>query len=434
MNCVIGLDIGTSAIKCVAVSEEIEIISAVEKKFEYCYPAVGQVVIDADKYLATVTAAIRELVDKLPANVVITSVCQASASGNLILLDEASQPLTPIFNWRDHRVNDEITRVFGNLNEREVYETIGWQLGTTFPLAILCWIKCHQPEILKKAAYITMSTEYLNYFLTGEWGISLSAGTPFYLIDQQRRKYHKPFLDGLGIDENQLPPIHERGTVIGKVKEKASEITGLPIGTPVMLGTFDHPSAAIAAEVTKQGQMMLSAGTSWVLFYPVQNREEAIKLDLLVDPFLSPNGCWGAMSSLTSASEKISGYVEQFIADGDDRFERLDELSAESIQGAGGLRINIMEPPDIPAVSMYEKRHIARAIMESAAITLREKMIRLERSGISADSVVMVGGPSKSKIWREVISYILHKEVIGSEGSFTGAVGAAKIALHKSLL
>ena len=428
MNCVIGLDIGTSAVKCVAVSDEREIISSAERKFEYCYPAAGQVVIDAEKYLDTVTAAIRELVDKLPADFVITAVCEASASGNLILLDEQAKPLTPIFNWRDHRVTDEVTRVFGDLNEREIYETIGWQLGTTFPLAILCWIKCHEPEILKKAAHITMSTEYLNYFLTGEWGISPSAGTPFYLIDQRRRKYYKPFLDGLGIDETQLPPIYEKGTVIGKVKEKASEITGLPIGTAVMLGTFDHPSAALAAGVTEQGQMMLSAGTSWVLFYPVKERADAIKLDLLVDPFLSPGGCWGAMSSLSSASEKIASYVEKFIAEGENKFERLDELSAESVQGAGGLRINIMEEPDIQEISAYEKCHIARAIMESAAILLREKMLRFENSGISADSIVMVGGPSKSEMWRKVISYILQKEVIGSEGSFTGAVGAAEIA------
>jgi hypothetical protein len=36
-----------------------------------------------------------------------------------------------------------------------------------------------------------MTAEYLNFFLTGKWGIAHSMGTPSFLMDQEKGKYNK---------------------------------------------------------------------------------------------------------------------------------------------------------------------------------------------------------------------------------------------------
>jgi len=427
MNCMIGLDIGTSAVKGVLMTKEGEILKHEEKCFAYLTPAACQKVIEAGDYLSVCLNVLKTLAEALPEQAKIISICQASASGNLLLLDKNNKPLTPIFNWQDNRVTDEVNRVLGELDLNEIYETVGWPLGNTFPLAQLCWLKCRQPELLSKAAHIVMSTEYLNYILTGKLGIAPSAGTPFYLIDQRKNEYYQPFLKRLGVSEEKLPPIFKTGTVLGGITKEASDITGIAAGTPVVLGTFDHPSAAIAAGVTNEGQMLLSCGTSWVMFYPVAKREKAVAQKLLIDPFLSPEGCWGAMSSLTSVSEKINGYVERYISKDSDRFKELDLLASMSKKGANGLRINPLLGENEAEIRSFPKSDIARAIMEGIASLLKENMERLEKGGICASSIVMAGGPSESAVWPKVISEVLGKEVFVCKGAFSGAVGAAKI-------
>jgi len=291
------------------------------------------------------------------------------------------------------------------------------------PLSQLCFIKKHSPETLRKAAVICMSTEYLNFILTGKWGIGTSAGTPFFLINQKTGKYNRDVLEKLGISEEKLPPIMKTGSVLGEVTKDAAKISALPEGAKVVLGTFDHPGAARAAGVIREGQLLLSCGTSWVGFFPVKNRESIISNRLLCDPFLGD--VWGAMFSVSSVSAKLDVYIKKYIADGNDRYLKLEELARKS----NGIAFKTdLHGNDDEVMSKHSKEDIALAIMESVAYILKDKFEVLEKSGISAKSAVMAGGPSESAFWASVIEKILGIPIKVYDGVNTGAVGAAMIA------
>ncbi len=428
MEYVIGLDIGTSSVKGVCLSTDGKVQKTAHEKFTYTTRPDGGVEIPAEDYLSACLAAIRTLANGADGE--IRGVCASAATGNTLLLDENDEPLTPIFNWQDTRVKKEAEEVLGKIDENAFYRQIGWPFGgTTFPLAHLSYWKVRMPAVYKKARKVCMSTEYLYQYLTGEFGISRSAGTPFYLIDQKTGAYIPELLQKLEITEDMLPPIGKCGQIVGTVREDAAAECGLPGGTPLMLGSFDHPSAARGVGVLKEGQLLLSCGTSWVGFFPVSDREKAADARLLLDPFLSETGGpWGAMTSVASVSANIRQYVNRYIDSSDKAFSVLSALAAESTPGAGGLRLCPLDAPDDKKVEGFSKENIARAIMEGTVRLLKDRLDSLREKGIFASEAVMVGGPSEDPLWRQLIAEICGFPVKTIHGAHAGAVGAAVMA------
>lgn len=428
MNNLIGLDIGTSSVKGILMTEDGKIKKVARGAFEYTKLENGGVEIAADDFISVCFSTIRELADA--ADDTICGICASSASGNLVILDKENKPVTPIYNWQDTRVTDEAREILGEMDLDAFYRQVGWAFDyKMFPLALACYVKKHNPEKIANAGKVCMSTEYLYYKLTGKWGISTSAGTPFYFIDQKTGKYIPELLDKLGITENEMPPVMPCGKSIGNVTENAAKECGLSSNVPVVLGSFDHPSAARGAGIFEEGQMLLSCGTSWVGFFPVKTREKLENAKTLIDPFLSENGgCWAGMVSVPSVSANIWQYVSTYIDDSENAFNMLSEYASKSVAGANGLTLCPTEEPCNEEILKYPKEDIARAIMEGTVKLLKEKLDSLKEVGIKTDSAVMVGGPSEDPMWISLISEMCGMKVEPAFGAHTGAVGAAILA------
>lgn len=427
----VGLDIGTSSVKGVLIDINTEqIIKKSRSEFLYETDESGRFEIIPENYLKSCIEVLKDLTLGLQKDN-LKSICFSSASGNLLFLDDNFEPLSNIINWQDTRTNDETKIVLGeNFNYDSYFKSTGWYFDKkTFPLASLCRIKCSDAELISKSSYIGMSTEYLCLYLTGNWGISTSAGTPLYLIDQLSGSYNEDVLRIFDIDKSQLPPVMKVGDIIGCISEQISEITGIPSGVPVVCGTFDHPSAARGADITKPGELLISCGTSWVGFFPVASRDIAVRNRMLIDPFLSDSGgCWSGMVSIASISASIEKYVRKYVFDGDNLFDVFDKYASESKPGAKGLKLSLDDSEDDSYVLSFDKPAISRAIMECVVGKIKSCIDNLDLYGYPVNKLVMVGGPSESKVWPLVISDMLNIEVKSGFGSYTGAFGAARIA------
>ncbi len=428
MQYIIGLDIGTSSVKGVLTRGDGEVVHTAKGIFSYIRKKGGIVELSPEAYLQVCFDTIRELASHA-CDGAVAGICASSASGNLLLLDQNDRPMCNIIGWQDSRGTTESAEVLACVDTECLYRKAGWPFGgRSFPLAQLCYIKKHTPEQLVNCAMVCMSTEYLFYTLTGKWGISASAATPSYLLDQVQGAYIPEVLAALELPEAKLPPVMACGSIVGYVTESGAAQCGLPENTPVILGSFDHPSAARGVDVTQEGQMLLSCGTSWVAFFPVRDRQKAVDARLLVDPFLSPEGCWGAMTSVASLSDRLKLYVWRYVDDSQEAFQVMSSLAQQSTPGAGGLQIDLLDEPNDAAMSGFGKAEIARAIMESAVSLLKIRLDKLAAVGISATEAVMVGGPSEDPYWAHLIGQACNISVTTKHQGFAGAVGAAKIA------
>jgi sugar (pentulose or hexulose) kinase len=253
-----------------------------------------------------------------------------------------------------------------------------------------------------------------------------STATTFHLQQQTAGRYHEPLLRMLEIPRKKLSDLVPCGTLVGLLTAGAIRDTGLSSRTQLMTDCFDHAAAARSVGVLRPGQLMLSCGTSWVGFAPFMDRQVILAAGLLCDPFLSSDGGpWGGIFSVPAIGPTIDWYVENVIApDEEDRMRIFNDSAVEASPGAGGLEIDLREPPRKIEAS---RAQVSRAVMESAARLLNHKLQELRAYGFRFDSAVMVGGPSKSPIWPTIIADITGIAVEVGDHS-AGARGAALLA------
>jgi xylulokinase len=457
----IGVDMGTSNVKGVLVDENLSIKASIEKKVVYLEPKEGFKEIDPDFLFRLICDILNELAKCADNAENIQAVCFSGATGNTMLLDKANKPLTNIISWLDEReIKVDFTR-------EEVYPITGWPVTNCFPLAHISWWKKNSPEIFKKAKRIVMNNDYIISRLTGKFVLDYSTASTFILFNQVKKCWHKPFLDKLDIKKEQLSSLVPSGAVIGNITDyKHNGInnrniklenyaqnaqkdipnknalvhivskTGLSSKTAIIAGAFDHPSAALACNITSPGDLLLSCGTSWVGFYPVMDRNKIIDNQMLVDPFMSPNGPWGGIFSLPKSGSIIDEWLEALFGKKD--YKAFNLLAEKSPDNANGLSIDLFKHSSSDNIKqiIQTKRieDICRALMESTAKMMHNKIETFAENGIKANNITMVGGPTKSKIWIKILCEIIGKTItIHKSGQYAGALGAAKYARYYSL-
>lgn len=421
--CLIGLDLGTSAIKGVVTDSRGSVLCEATVPTELLRPRPGWVEQDPEDHYNRVCNVLRRLA---AAAHPVVALAMAGATGNTLLAKADGTPLGPILNWMDERSAAAPRPALEGLTPAAVAEVTGWPCVTAFPLAHLAWLREHEPERFAEAEHYGMTADWLLHRLTDAWHLDCSSATTCHLQDQERLLWHTPFLDRLGIDPAGLSTLCPSGTALGPLTDRVCQDTGLPASAVVVSGCFDHPAAARACGVLSPGQLLLSCGTSWVGFTPLPTRRAVLGADLLCDPFLAPGGGpWGGIFSVPRIGTTIDWYIAHCIAPGEGEPLRVfNERALEAAPGANGLRLDLREEPR-PLDA--HPRDISRAVMEGAARLLREKLDDLAVYGITFTEATLVGGPAESPVWPNIVAATTGLSL--QYGTRTaGAEGAAMLA------
>jgi sugar (pentulose or hexulose) kinase len=367
MDLFIGLDVGTSAVKGVLISSTGEQLGLGKRDTRFLYPQPGHIEVEPEEHYRSVCDLIRELASHAPSGSKVRAISMAFASGNTMLLDEKDRPLTNIINWMDERAFGKREEIFPGLDIKALHRVIGWGLGREgMSLAHFGWLKKYQPETYRQAARFCMNSDWLMYRLTGRWGMDYSTASTFYLIDQVNRCWYQPYLKLLAIPEEAISKLGPSGSQLGPLTKQGAEDTGLTEDTLIVLGAFDHPSAARGTGYTNVGDLLLSCGTSWVGFYPIVDRDLAISQRLLVDSFLAPAGPWATMFSLPEIGRRIDWYIENLVLmeeeNPDEKYTIFSDSSEKIPPGARGFYIN----------PFFDSKHIPQSEIDFHATHSRD--------------------------------------------------------------
>ena len=433
MDCFLGLDIGTSAIKGILIANDGKILAQGKENNSYEYPFHGYVEFDADERYKLICRLIKSLILQKPTDWIVRAISISGASGNALLLDKQKKPIGNAVSWTDQRAESSYQEILSAFSSDYVHSICGWPKIGSFPLAFFAWMKKNKPDVYRSATYKASDFIYYNYKLTGYWAHDTSTATNFYLQEQVNQKYHQPFLDFLEIEDNTLPRINKCGTIIGNITPQAAMETGLTQDTLLIAGSFDHPSAARGTGILQPGDLLISCGTSWVGFYPVENREKALKEKMLIDPFLSPDGPWGAIFSFTNMGGLINNYVNLLFPGELKCFSRFDEAATQSDIGSNDLQFDLTQTIHSPEeylarLNNFSVSDISRAIMENMAFLMKKKIAYFQRVGMPVRKITMVGGPSESKIWPKILADVIGIPINLINGEFAGCVGAGILA------
>lgn len=435
MKLLAGIDLGTTTLKGIIINEQGEVLSTRKLPAEYEYPQKDVVEFSSERFYQKFCLLIKELLDKLSDSGQIVAVSLSGATGNTLLLDKNNKPLRKTISWLDKRSLDFSTVLHG-INYKEIYQIVGWPFLEIFPLAHLIWLKTKNPKVYRSASRYLLNISYLYYRLTGRFVMDYSTATTFYLQDQEKRIWHKPFLDLLGISGPQLPELLPSGTRICNLNDQSAEETGLPRETQVVLGSFDHPAAARGAGVLQEGSLLLSCGTSWVGLYPIKNRHTGLDNKMLIDPFLSPAGPWAAMFSIPGIGKTIDTLINHLVKKEylPKKHDLFTQKASQSPPGAHHVTLEILKPAEQLIADLLEVRKthcindVFRAIMEVTAFEIKRNMDYYEKKGLKVREITMVGGASESKLWRHILADITGHPIRFLNGQIAGALGSTIMA------
>ena len=267
MDCILGIDLGTSGTKTVLFDTRGTTLASHTVEYPLHQPKNGWAEQDPEDWWQAVKETVRAVLQT--AGIDANSVRGVGLSGQmhgLVMLDGYGNVLRRAILWCDGRTQkqcDEITDTVGR--EKLIAVTANPALPG-FTAGKILWVREHEPEIYEKCRHILLPKDFIRYKLTGEFATEVSDASGMNLLDVPNRRWSGEVLSALDIDPAVLGTMYESVDVTGTVTKSAAEATGLAAGTPVVGGAGDNAAAAIGTGVVETGRAFTTIGTSGVIF------------------------------------------------------------------------------------------------------------------------------------------------------------------------
>jgi xylulokinase len=436
----VGCDLGTMGTKAAVVAESGAIVGEAFEEVALRYPAPGQVEQDFDEIEAS---AHRTIAAALAASGRARDVAGVAFSGQMSgigTIDERFRPATYFDSWLDTRCEPYIVAM-GEHADR-ITELSGCPPTYSHGPKILWWQR-ERPDDFKRVARFLVPGAYVAGRLCG-----LSADEAFIdrtylhfsnLADNAASRWSPELVAAFGIDEQRLPRIVEPTEVVGHVTREASELTGLPAGTPVAAGAGDQAAASLGAGVVDPGQAFDSAGTASVFAMCVPEFAPDVTGKTLVAAHSVVEGVYIALAFINGGGLALRWFRDELADVGRDAraYGWLDELAAGVELGAGGLlwyphiQGGVLPPrPNarggwIGVTSAHGHGHLFRAMLEGIAY---EYALWAALAPGALTEARVLGGGARSRLWNGIKADVLGIDWVPTVREECGVLGDALIA------
>jgi sugar (pentulose or hexulose) kinase len=255
-ECFIGLDLGTSGCRALAIDAQQRILA--EARAGLPAPerdANGGVEQDAERWWAAVVEVLRALARKLLDHRPV-ALCLDGTSSTLLLCAADGAPLAPALMYSDTRSRAQAERIAA------VAPSASPARGASSSLAKLLFLA----DRLKPAAG-TLALHQCDWVLgrlTGRFGISDWNNALKLGYDPQNEDWPE-WIERLDLGGVRLPRVLAPATVVAPLSPEAATATGLPPQTLVATGTTDSTAAVVATGIREPGEAVTCLGSTLVL-------------------------------------------------------------------------------------------------------------------------------------------------------------------------
>lgn len=429
MNYYIGLDLGTSGLKCLLVDRNGKILKQATAEYAVCYPQNGWSEQNPDDWLVAMQKVLVELSYGVEKEV--KGISFGGQMHGLVILDEHDRVIRPCILWNDGRTQkqtDYLNNVVGKDKLSALTANIAFA-GFTAPKIL--WLKEHEPENFKRIAKIMLPKDYLAYKLTGVFSTDYSDASGTLLLDVKNKRWSEEMLSICGIMEKQLPKLYESYEVTGKVKEEYN----LP-NAVVTAGAGDNAAAAVGMGAVKSGDCNISLGTSGTVF--IAQDEFAVDNNNALHSFCHATGKWHSMGCILSAASCRKWWLED-ILNSDDYSADEKEIENTQIDDVIFLPYLMGERSphnDVNARGAFiglsattTRAQMSRAVMEGVAFALKDCLNVAKQNGFKPNRITVCGGGARSKVWLQILADILDYPLTVLETEQGPAYGAAILAM-----
>ena len=450
MNIYLGIDIGTSGTKTLAMQTDGKILASSTVEYPLDSPKPGWSEQDPEHWWKATIKSVREVLKK--GNIKPKNVAGIGLSGQMhgsVFLNKKNDVIRPALLWNDQRTAaecDEIEQRAGG--RKKLIRMVANPALTGFTAPKILWLRNNEKRNFDRTTKILLPKDYVRFRLTGEFATEVSDASGTLLLDVKKRKWCKPLLNALDLDLNLLPTVYESEEVSGKLSAIVAAELGLPAGVPVVGGGGDQAAGAVGNGIVKKGAVSATMGTSGVVF--AHSDKVQIDPEGRLHTFChAVKGKWHVMGVVLSAGGSLQWYRNQL---GEmemkaakrkkmDPYELMTEQAAKAPAGSEGLfflpyltgeRTPHADPAARAAwigLSLRHKRaHLIRSVMEGATYAMRDSMEIIKEMDIPIREIRLSGGGARSSFWREMQADIYGKKVVTINAEEGPAYGVALLA------
>lgn len=447
MSYLLGIDIGTSGVKILALREDGKIAALAHSAYSLQNPHPLWAEQNPQDWWSATCEALGEVAQTVP----LTEVTAIGLSGqmhSLVALDESGEVLRPAILWCDQRTQEQCRWITEKVGVQTVLEETCNPVLTGFTAPKIIWMREHEPETYERARMFLLPKDYIRYKLTGEFATEVSDASGTSLLNVPQRQWSTLMLDRLEISSSHLPRVYESYEISGSISREGAAATGLKESTPVVGGGGDQAAGAVGNGIIQSGVISVTTGTSGVIFSSTDSPLRDPESRLHTFCHAVPNK-WHVMGVMLSAGGGLRWYrdtlclAETQVANimGIDPYKVIAQEAEAAPPGGEGLFFlpyltgERTPHPDpnargafIGLTLRHNKAHLARAVMEGVAFGLRDSLEILRSMNISIGNVRASGGGARSEFWRQIQADIFKTTLSVMSVDEGPAQGAALLA------
>ncbi len=450
MAAFLGIDIGTSGTKALAIDESGQVLAEAMQEYPCHHPRPLWSEQDPQDWWQATQETVRRVVHQ--AQLRPEEVQAIGLSGQMhgsVFLDSSHRVLRRAILWNDQRTAAECEEIHRRVGSREeLIRMVANPALTGFTAPKILWLRNHEPELFAQVSHVLLPKDYIRLRLTGELATDVSDASGTLLLDVAHRRWSTELLERLELPLEWLPRCFESHQPTGQLRPEVAQQLGLSPRTIVVAGAGDCAAGAVGNGIVNPGVLSTSIGTSGVMF--VHCDEVVVDPQGRVHTFChAVDGKWHMMGVNLCAGGALQWFRNQLCQAlmAECRLSQTEPyavLSAEAERvppGAEGLlflpylsgeRTPWADPAArgawVGLTTAHTRGHLVRAIMEGVTFALRDSLEILRSLGVPVQEIRVSGGGSKSPLWRQIQADVFGQEVVRLEAEEGPAYGVALLA------
>lgn len=211
---ILTLDVGSSSLRARLFDAQGRDLPALDVRVGYTLQTMpdGGAELDPGALFEAVCQALDQLLaDAGALTSSIGGVAISMLAANMLGLDEAGQPVTPLYTYADMRGEDAAAALRGRLDEQALFQRTGCPLRASYMPALLLWLSQAQPERFGRVRRWLSFGDYLLLQLFGSTATSQSMAAWSGMLNRQSGDWDAELLAALPLRRAQLPPVAREG-------------------------------------------------------------------------------------------------------------------------------------------------------------------------------------------------------------------------------
>ncbi len=437
MALTLGLDLGTSGVKVVAVDESGGVVAGSTRSYPLLTPRPGWTEQRPEDWLAGTVAALKDLVEQLGGREIAALGLSGQMHG-LVPLDAQGQVIRPALLWNDQRTGEGVAEIEAAVPRDTLIARTGNPAITGFQLPKLLWLRQAEPENFARLIHALLPKDFLGFALTGVMAAEPSDASGTNCFELSRKVWDAEVLGALGLSAALFPDVTASHEVVGPLTREMAAQTGLPEGLPVVAGAGDNAAAAIGSGLSSltPGLGSVSLGTSGVVFAPLDaptpDPEGRVHL------FCHADGGYHLLGVTLAAAGSFRWYRDTFAPERS--FSDLTAQAETSAPGAGGVTFKPYLAgertphldPDLrgswTGLSLATvQADVVRSVLEGVAFSLRDALDVIAPLA-PLTRALATGGGAVSDTWLQLVCDVLELPLARPTQNQGPAYGAALLA------